>query len=461
MSDETEAGDGKPAAEPEAEDDMAADWAETVKGEGAEPAPDEPAPESDANGIVDEEGSAQSTRVLDQQEIDSLLGFSAGGEMTESGIRAIINSALVSYERLPMLEVVFDRLVRLLSTSLRNFTSDNVEVTLDSITSIRFGDYLNSIPLPCILSVIRAMEWDNYGIVTVDSSLVYSIVDVLLGGRRGAVTMRIEGRPYTTIERNLVERMVSVMLENLSAAFEPLSPVTFAYDRLETNPRFATVARAANAAILVKLRVDMEDRGGRIEILLPYATLEPVRELLLQQFMGEKFGRDTIWESHLATELWSTQVDVEAILDEQTMSLQSVMDFEVGSTVMLDAHTNSEVQLSCGGVPLTKGKMGRVGDRVAIQVTRPLARRPRSGATSASMFEPIVGLALDGLIAVLLLAVIVAGFLLNQRIDGLRKSARDLERILGSFDRATGRAQRASRPFAPRRRTPAASCRTR
>ena len=64
-----------------------------------------------------------------------------------SGIRAIINSAMVSYERLPMLEIVFDRLVRLMTTVLRNFTSDNVEVSLDRITSVRFGDYLNSIPL--------------------------------------------------------------------------------------------------------------------------------------------------------------------------------------------------------------------------------------------------------------------------------------------------------------------------
>ena len=83
---------------------------------------------------------------------------------SNSGIRAIINSALVSYERLPMLEIVFDRLVRLMTTSLRNFTSDNVEVRLDNITSIRFGDYLNSIPLPAILAVFRAEEWDNFGL---------------------------------------------------------------------------------------------------------------------------------------------------------------------------------------------------------------------------------------------------------------------------------------------------------
>jgi len=89
-------------------------------------------------------------RVLSQEEIDNLLGFSAGEVNLDdnSGIRAIIDSAMVSYERLPMLEIVFDRLVRLMTTSLRNFTSDNVEVSLDRITSVRFGDYINSIPLP-------------------------------------------------------------------------------------------------------------------------------------------------------------------------------------------------------------------------------------------------------------------------------------------------------------------------
>src|SRR3546814_18107033 len=96
----------------------------------------------------------------------------------------------------------------------------------------------------------------------------------------------------------------------MRAAFEPRAPVNFSYDRIETNPRFATIARPANAAILARLRVDMEDRGGRLELMLPYATLEPVRELLLQMFMGAKFGRDSIWENHLATELWSTAVEI-------------------------------------------------------------------------------------------------------------------------------------------------------
>src|SRR5262249_29056563 len=138
-------------------------------------------------------------RVLSQEEIDNLLGFTVGDVNLDenSGIRAIIDSAMVSYERLPMLEIVFDRLVRLMTTSLRNFTSDNVEVSLDRITSVRFGDYMNSIPLPAVISVFKAEEWENFGLATVDSNLIYSIIDVLLGGRRGNSTLRIDGSPYT------------------------------------------------------------------------------------------------------------------------------------------------------------------------------------------------------------------------------------------------------------------------
>jgi flagellar motor switch protein FliM len=332
------------------------------------------AADGEDDGEGDEDG--QSTRVLDQNEIDSLLGLNddGSGDGDQSGIQAIVNSALVSYERLPMLEVVFDRLVRMMSTSLRNFTSDNVEVSLDNITSIRFGDYLNSIPLPAMLTVFKAEEWDNYGLMMVDSTLIYSIVDVLLGGRRGTAAMRIEGRPYTTIERNLIERMVHVVLSDLSAAFDPLSPVTFRFDRLETNPRFATIARHANAAVVARLRIDMEDRGGRMELLLPYATLEPVREMLLQMFMGEKFGRDSIWESHLTAELWQTDIALKAVLDQFELPLGQVMNWRVGDHIPLNVTPESRVRLRCGDVPMFAGPMGRKNGQIAVRVENRAAR---------------------------------------------------------------------------------------
>ncbi len=330
-------------------------------------------------------------RVLNQDEIDGLIGFDLDEQslVDTSGIRAIINSAMVSYERLPMLEIVFDRMVRLLTASLRNFTSDNVEVSLDSIATMRFGDYLNSIPLPAMISVFKAEEWDNYGLLTVDSNLIYSIVDVLLGGR-GAPAVRVEGRPYTSIETNLMRRLIGLVLEDAEVAFKPLSPVKFDLERLETNPRFAAIARQADAAILIRLNIDMEDRGGRIEVLLPYATLEPIRELLLQGFMGEKFGHDNIWESHLATEIHKTSIPIEAVLDEMMLPLQRVMSLKVGETVVLNSGPDDPVHLRCGGIPLVTGSMGRTGSNIAVSVAGGIAKPKTRKSEEPAESDPLV-----------------------------------------------------------------------
>jgi flagellar motor switch protein FliM len=364
------------------QDELAGAWEETLLAElgGAPVAADEAAWQPAATSL-----DVGSDRLLNQSEIDNFLGFSLdensiGGA---NGIRAIIDSSIVSYERLPMLEIVFDRLVRLLTVSLRNFFSDNVEVSLDGITSVRFGDYVSSIPLPAILSVFRAEEWDNSGLVFVDSNLIYLIIDVLMGGKRGGSTVRMDGRPYTTIEINMVKRMLDVVLSDAGEAFAPLSPVNFSMDRIETNPRFASITRPANAAILVELRLDMEGRGGVIEILLPYATIEPIRELLLQSFMGEKLGRDPTWENHLATEVFSARLELEAVLHETKIPLRKVVDLKEGDTILFDIKSDPVVQIKCGDQKVTEGRMGRMGENIAIQIMAPLIQ----STTTMAVFE--------------------------------------------------------------------------
>lgn len=365
------------------DDTAAAPAAEGVSGVDQETASQWAALVENSNQSATKKGGAE--RLLNQEEIDTLLGFSEAevSQNDKSGVRSIIDSAMVSYERLPMLEIVFDRLIRLMTTTLRNFTSDNVEVSLDRITSVRFGDYLNSIPLPSMLAVFKAEEWDNYGLFTLDSNLIYSIIDVLLGGRRGHSSASVEGRPYTTIETNIIRRMIDLVLGDAELAFKPLSPVKFNVERLETNPRFAAISRPANAAFLVRLRVDMEDRGGTIELLLPYATIEPIRDTLQQMFVGEKFGRDTIWEGHLATEIAQAEISVDAVLYEAKLPLRLLMNLEVGDTLPLNIKPDSPITVRCGEVTLTEGRIGRVGDHIAVRIGRPL----RTPTTTFAMFE--------------------------------------------------------------------------
>ena len=284
------------------------------------------------------------------------------------GISSIINSNQIYYERLPMLEVIFDRLVRLLSTSLRNFTSENVIISLDSISSVRFGDYVDSFQAPCLINVFIVKEWENHGLMMMDNDLIYVFIDILLGGRKGVAPIRSDNRQFTTIECNLIARAMGLFLEALSAAFEPVCAVSFLHERLETNPTFAAIARPANTVVLVRLSVDIDSRGGIVEVLLPLATLEPIRDLLLQNFMGEKFGRDSIWEDHLANQLMETDVELSALLDSFCLPLSEVLEWKIGSHIDLKATPESFVILTCGNNNLFKGKMGHKSGKIAIQI---------------------------------------------------------------------------------------------
>lgn len=262
-----------------------------------------------AEQAADTDNTIHEKGILDQAEIDTLLGGNQEDTPDRVGVDVLLDSSTISYERLPMLEVAFDHLVKLLTTALRNFTSDTVEVRLEHMSSVRFGDYIDSIPLPALIGVFRAAQWENNPfIININSSLTYAIVDVLLGGRKGTPPNRTEGRPYSTIERNLILRLFHVVLKELSSAFEPITHVDFNFDRIETSPRFATIARPVNASIVVSIRIEMDERAGNIEFLLPYASLEPARELLLQMFRGENlamiiFGKIT-WPVNSGRHRW-------------------------------------------------------------------------------------------------------------------------------------------------------------
>ncbi|MCP4922492.1 MAG: flagellar motor switch protein FliM [bacterium] len=333
------------------------------------PVLDDDTEEQDPGLDAESEDAEDEGPTLNQDEIDSLLGSSEGEDRLKQGVQILLDSGHISYERLPMLEVVFDRLVRLLSTSMRNFISENVEVSLKEITSVRFGSYLDEVPLPALLGVFRAPAWQNgSALITPGSSLIYSIIDVLLGGRRGETAQQEEDRSYTSIESKLVQRLLELLLKDLSNAFEPIAPIQFAFDRLESNPQFSAIVRPSNACILATLNISFGERGGAVELLIPYSTIEPVRDSLLQMFMGEKFGHDSIWEGHLARELWETEIPITGLLGEVSASLLDVLNWKKGSQIVLEVTPDSDVSLLCGDVPVGHGKMGTKNGQIAVQI---------------------------------------------------------------------------------------------
>lgn len=321
---------------------------------------------------------------LGQKEIDSILSGVHGDDSaqeTKSGFEddqaqpdRLLYGRADSYERLPMAEVVFERLSRILAVTLRNLFQDNVEVRLARLASQRLADSFSEIAPMALLGVFRAREWDNLGIIHIDAETVNNLTEILLGGRRVPVESGRLPKPITSISRNLSERLIRLMLHDLKTSFAPICEVTFDFERTETDPRFATIGRNSGVALTARLSLHSAGRNCMIDIILPFATLEPVRELLLQQFMGEKFGRDSIWETHLAEELWHTDIEMEAVLDEQTMKLGAVMNLREGDIIPINAPRGSDVVLRCGNVDLFAGRLGVRHGRIAASIKEWIAR---------------------------------------------------------------------------------------
>jgi len=313
------------------------------------------------------EGAAEST--LSQDEIDSLLGFGEPKAIPNRGVDAIISRSRDNYEKFPMLEVVFDRFSRSIATSMRSFTGENCEITVENITSIRFEDYLNSIPLPTILSIFQAVEWENVGLMTIDSPLIYSLVDILLGGGKSEGVFRVEGRPFTAIEQDIIKNFSRLVFDEMTSAFTPVTTISFRHDRLETNPRFATITRPATPVVIISCRIEFDGVGGKIDIIFPYSTLEPVKDLLSQMFAGESFGSDLSWQAFLGDELKTTSVGVRAELDKKTITLRDLTTLKVGSTLVMENRPDDDIKITCNGVKLFSGKLGSFGDNVAISLS--------------------------------------------------------------------------------------------
>ena len=297
-----------------------------------------------------------------------------GEAVPRKGLKAVLESNVTNHERLPMLEVVCERMVRIFATSMRNLTSDAIEVNLERITSVRFGDFMDNIALPAMFGVFQVKPWESYGVVTVDAGLIYGIVDALLGGRGGTRSLPPEGRTFTTIESNLVSRVVQMALDDFASAFEEIAPVAMGLERMELSPRFAAIAEPSNVAAVATYSVNMEGRGGVFSVLLPYATLEPVREKLLQRFMGEKAGRDRIWADHMASELYNTQVVVDVVLGEKMMPLRDVRGLKVGDTISLSNSPDDALQVHCAGVPLGRAHIGQRSSNIAIRMATDIAK---------------------------------------------------------------------------------------
>lgn len=306
---------------------------------------------------------------VDAGEISELLGFdlTAEASVDRTGLRALVNSALVSPKRLPMLDVIFDRSARVMTSNLRQITDDNIEVSLDDVSATRFGDFLQSISGRMVIGVLKTGAGANHGLIAVDPDLVFSMVDQLLGGRRGGAST-LGDRDFTPIELSLTERVLLQLVDAYCHAFQPVAPIEIAIDRIETTPRFAAIVQNASVCTLAKFRIEIGDVGGRAALLVPHAGLEPVKSALSREFIGDAVENDASWRDSLAREISASDIALDIVLAENEMTIGQLAMLGVGDTIKFTLPTRGGAKLSVRNHVVGLCEVGKIGDRIAVKV---------------------------------------------------------------------------------------------
>lgn len=272
------------------------------------------------------------------------------------------------YERLPMLEVVLDRFSRRLVTSLRNFIRSNVEIDILSINSSRFGHFMEALPALSMMGIFKIAGTHPSAMFTLDANCISAVVDYLLGGRKTPLTERSESKGYTAIELELIKKHLNLMLNDLQMAFSLVHSTSFELEVVETNPAFAFFTSARDAALIIRFRINVDNREGTFSLFIPYETLEPFKEKLLQSHTSENAHRDSKWKVHLEDELKQATLNLRAELTHFQSSLHNTLQWKVGTIIPLDVSSDVIVRLFCGKKPIVSGRIGKRNKNIAVKV---------------------------------------------------------------------------------------------
>ncbi|NNU17431.1 hypothetical protein HK107_13950 [Parvularcula sp. ZS-1/3] len=275
----------------------------------------------------------------------------------------------VTHERLPMLDIVFDRTVQMLTESFLHLTSQEVAVQLEDISYNRFQDFMKEPPEAPVIAIVRAVAWDQSFLLMIDGSLVFTLVEILLGGQPNPETrQRAAQRRPTSIELQLTTRIFKLIAERLAEAFEQIAEVEFRVERLEMNPQFAAITRTTSACVRSTFRLDIARARGELQVLFPYSSLEPVKEHLSQMFVGDQFGGDRSWNRHFEDALNKTELSFDAVLHSQLATLQEILAWKPGQTLTFETPAETEVRFMMEDLEFFRGPMGRKGGKIAAQI---------------------------------------------------------------------------------------------
>ncbi len=323
-------------------------------------------------------------QALTQSEVDALLSAVAEGSVevgagAQGGAAGAQDATVTNYDltnqdrvirgRMPTLDIIYERFIRLYRMSLSNSLRKIATISIISTDLLKFGEFVNTLPIPSCMCIMRFESLRGPALLVFESKLAYALVDSFFGGTDRPFT-KIEGKEFTRIELSIMHKVMDYAIRDLEEAWAPVHKTDISFLRTEVNPQFVGVVPPSEVIISTTFEVELENASGTIALVIPYSTIEPIKNKLNASFQTETDRPGNEWTSKMQDHLKTAEVDVLVNLGVSNITVGDLVNLNVGDVLPLTQDSDGELDLLIEGVPKFKCLFGVSRGNRAVQVTR-------------------------------------------------------------------------------------------
>lgn len=313
--------------------------------------------------------------ILSQEEVDALLRGVSGEAVEEaksedsSGVRSydIGRQERIVRGRMPALEIINERFVRLFRLGMFALMRRSAEITGGGVRVLKYGDFVRNLVVPTNFNIVNIKPLRGMALVIIEPALAFQVVDTLFGGS-GKVHMRVEGRDFTQTEQRVIRRMLDVIFKGYENAWASIHEIEFEFVRSEMNTRFANIVQPTDMVIVSNFSLDLSPGGGDVHICIPYAMLEPIREVIYGGVRTDRQGGDDHWVELLGKQVRDTQVELKASLAHTQLTVRELMSLQPGDVISIELPETVIGEVD--GFPMVECEYGLTDGRYALKVQR-------------------------------------------------------------------------------------------
>lgn len=311
------------------------------------------------------------SRQLSQQEIDAVFremqqrgGADTGGpKVVPFDFRRLDR---VSKSQLHAIRLLHDNFVRNVASSLSAYLRTYLAVSLVSVEQLSYAEFLDGLASPTCLVCLGLRPYEGSAVLELNPALSFPILEILLGGK--SKTTSPLDREITEIERNLLDGLLRIILQDLKKAWETITTIDFKVESMETKPQLLQVLDPKEAFVATGIEVRMGEAIGMINLAIPSLVIKMMRNKFTHQGTGRKDRTSETDQARMLELILPAQLEADVRLRGPTLSLGELLDLEAGDVLPFDFPIARLLDCLVNGNLKFRGQVVSAGNKRAFLV---------------------------------------------------------------------------------------------